>query len=176
MSNLNNGEYSPEKLWSQLSALSNGPTISGDTPNFKTDWLVLALACGMQLASELGLRDIEGTIHPGNDGTSGEVEVLGNIPYILDGETELVSDIRARLFFDQPDVSVLRWVNGKEGEEGYANFVLAVEPYKSVYSALYDRFAHAPDRESWYVGHHMYKAFWSTHYSTLKSYEGDTNE
>jgi hypothetical protein len=58
MSNLNNGEYSPEKLWSQLSALSNGPTISGDTPNFKTDWLVLALACGMQLASELGLHSL----------------------------------------------------------------------------------------------------------------------
>lgn len=170
------GSYSTENLWLQLSALANGPAISGDTPGIKTDWLVLALACGLQLASELGLHDVTGTIHPGNDGTSGEVEVLGNIPYILDGETELVSDIRARFFFDQPDVSVLRWVNGQDGEPGYANFTLSVGPYINMSSELYERFDYDHKVATAFVHNSMYNGFWSTYYSTISLHEGDTNE
>lgn len=170
------GKYSTENLWSQLSTLANGPTITGETPEVKTDWLVLALACGMQLASELGLRDVTGTIYPGNDGTSGEVEVLGNIPYILDSETELVSDIRARLFFDQPDVSVFRWVNGQDGEPGFANFTLSVGPYINVSSELYERFDYDHRVATAFVRNSMYNGFWATYYSTVSLHEGDTNE
>ncbi len=165
-----------EILWSQLSALANGPVISGDTPSAKTDWLLLALACGMQLASELSLHDPTGIIYPGNDGTSGEVEIFGNIPYMLDGETELVSDIQARLLFDQPDVSVLRWVNGQDGEAGYANIILSVGPYNRLHSVLYENLAINYLHEAWYARYQMYNGFWATYYSTINLCEGDINE
>ena len=80
-----------EKLWYRLSELANGPTITGETPELKAEWLTLALACGMQLASQLPLADIEGTIRPGNDGTSGDVDIVGNVIYSDYDEEEVVS-------------------------------------------------------------------------------------
>ena len=114
-----------KKLWSRLSELANGPTITGNTPNNKMEFLTLALACGMQLADRLPLADVEGTIRLGTDGTAGEVDVVGNIVYWqedADGEERIVSDKKFRILFDSPDLSTDPYIYS-------ANFAVRVEPF-----------------------------------------------
>jgi len=152
-----------EKLWLRLSEIANGPPIVGLTAEDiqrKDEWLALASACGLQLASELKLENVTVTARRENVQLSGSVDVVGNIvAETLDKEL-VKSPLKVRMIFDDPYVSVLRWRNGQASEPGFACFSIRVEPFGVQYSPRYIDMAKSHWATTRYIGHDMYYNFW----------------
>jgi len=113
-----------------LTAIANDKqVIDGSVPEIKRNFLVLCFALGLQLAEDCGLKDVTGVISPGNDGTSGEVEVYG---------TDTWSGLVARFTFFQPEISHSLWQKGYEKESGFACFTVALGAIEKPLPVLYD--------------------------------------
>jgi hypothetical protein len=148
-----------EDWWSKLSEIANGPPIDGTTPanqKIKNEWLALAAACGMQLASELGLQDAECTVRPENAAISGSVDVVGKVPYMTKENVMAANSLKARITFDDPYTSAL-------AGPGYACIALKVGPWNWPCAPLYHDFANNCLLEADVVRHQMYNQFWPVH-------------
>lgn len=95
-----------EKLWSSLLKVIDcfDTPITGEEPARKLSWLLLAAACGTQLAMQVVPdAEIEIDIRPGNDGTAGEVDVSFGIDLV--DENGVVLTAPAKISFQQPELT-----------------------------------------------------------------------
>jgi len=92
--------------------------ITGEQPARKLRWLLQAIACGMQLASELLSDEIEigVEVRPGNKGTAGEVSITFSILLAHpDYGEEPVGTLPFEILFSQPDLGEVFWVRTGNG-------------------------------------------------------------
>lgn len=96
-----------EKLWSRLLDTLDcyDIPITGDDFERKRSWLLLATACGMQLAMRL-TRDewMDVDVRLGNYGTAGEVDIRFHVTR-MDRDGGIEFQVPARIFFQQPDLT-----------------------------------------------------------------------
>lgn len=96
-----------EKLWSGLVEVLDyyEIPITGEDPDRKLRWLLLAIACGVQLAMRIAPDEwIEVDVRPGNNGTAGEVDVGFSVA-LIDVDDTVILRAPARFFFRQPDLT-----------------------------------------------------------------------
>lgn len=101
-----------KKSWSDLVRVLReyDVPITGLYPDRKLRWLLLAIACGVQLAMRMTPREwLEIDVRPGNAGTAGEVDIRFSVA-LPDTDDSEVLRAPARIFFQQPDLTELFYV------------------------------------------------------------------